>query len=87
LPIGLLKSGFSKPGFPEKKTFGVVKSKNATTHSYTVQPTISLDGRLIGPMYLCLQEPGGKMGEIVKKRLFQPSNVVITCSKSRKLTS
>lgn len=71
----------------ERKTFGVVKSKNATTHSYTVQPMISLDGRLIGPMFLCLQEPDGKMGERVKKNLFQPSNVVITCSKSGKLTS
>jgi hypothetical protein len=71
----------------ERKTFGVVKSKHATTHSYTIQPTISLDGQLIGPMYLCLQEPGGKMGERVKKNLFQPSNVVITCSKSGKLTS
>ena len=71
----------------ERKTFGVVKSKNATTHSYTVQPTISLDGQLVGPMYLCLQEPDGKMGERVKKHLFQPSNVVITCSKSGKLTS
>ena len=71
----------------ERKTFGVVKSKNATTHSYTVQPTISLDGKLVGPMYLCLQEPNGKMGERVKKNLFQPTNVVITCSKSGKLTS
>jgi hypothetical protein len=52
----------------ERKTFGVVKSKNATTHSYTIQPTISLDGRLIGPIYLCLQKPGGKMGEIVLKK-------------------
>ena len=71
----------------ERKTFGVVKSKNATTHSYTIQPIISLDGQLVGPLYLCLQEPNGKMGETVKKRLFQPSNVIITCSKSGKLTS
>ena len=71
----------------ERKTFGMVKSKNATTHSDTVQPIISLDGKLVGPMYLCLQEPNGKMGERVKKNLFQPTNVVITCSKSGKLTS
>jgi hypothetical protein len=71
----------------EKKTFGCVASKNATTHSYTIQPTISLDGQLIGPMYICLQEPNGRMGEIVKRHLFQPKNVVITCSSSGKLTS
>ena len=35
----------------EKKTLRSVLSKNATTHSYTVQPTISLDGKLVGPMY------------------------------------
>ncbi|CAF3871051.1 unnamed protein product, partial [Rotaria sp. Silwood1] len=41
----------------EKKTFGAVASKHATTHSYTVQPIISLDGKQIGPILLCLQEP------------------------------
>lgn len=71
----------------EKKTFGTVSSKNATTHSYTIQPIISLDGRQVGPIFLCLQEPMGKMGECVKKNLFEPSNVVITCSSSGKLTS
>lgn len=71
----------------ERKTFGVVKSKHATTHSYTIQPIISLDGHLVGPIYLCLQEIDGKMGEAVKKCLFQPDNVIITCSKSGKLTS
>lgn len=71
----------------ERKTYGIVKSKNATTHSYTVQPTIALNGQLIGPMYLCLQEIEGKMGKTVKKHLFEPSNVVITCSKSGKLTT
>ena len=71
----------------EKKTFGSVLLKNATTHSYTVQPTISLDGKLVGPMFLCLQEPNGRMGDIVKRNLFEPKNVVITCSSSGKLTS
>ncbi|CAF3401617.1 unnamed protein product, partial [Rotaria sp. Silwood2] len=66
----------------EKKTFGAVASKHATTHSYTVQPMISLDEKQIGPVLLCLQEPKGKMGEIVKQNLFEPSNVVITCSSS-----
>ena len=71
----------------EKKTFGSVLSKNATTHSHTVQPTSSLDGKLVGPMFLCLQEPNGRMGNIVKRNLFEPKNVVITCSSSGKLTS
>ena len=45
----------------DKKTFAAVQSKNATTHSYTLQPTISLDGRLLETIYLCLQEQGGKL--------------------------
>ncbi|CAF4629857.1 unnamed protein product, partial [Rotaria sp. Silwood2] len=71
----------------ERKTFGSVVSKNATTHSYTIQPTISLEGKLVGPMFLCLQEPKGRMGNIVKRNLFEPKNVLITCSSSGKLTS
>jgi hypothetical protein len=71
----------------KKKIYGVVSSKNATTHSYTLQPSISLDGKVIGPILLCLQELHGKMGENVKKKLFKPKNVVITCSSSGKLTT
>ena len=71
----------------EKTTLCSVKSKNATTHSYTIQPIISSNGTLVGPMYLCLQEPKGKMGPQVKQHLFEPKNVVITCSGSGKLTT
>jgi hypothetical protein len=34
----------------EKITIGFVHSINATTHSYTVQPTIALDGHLLSPL-------------------------------------
>ena len=71
----------------EKQTFGSVMSKNATTHPYTIQPIISLDEKLIGSMYLCLQEPKGHMGDVVKRHLFQSKNVVITCFSTGKLTS
>ena len=47
----------------EKTTYGSVTSKNAATHSYTIQPMISLDGRLVGPMCLCLQETKGRLGD------------------------
>ena len=45
-------------------------SKNATIYSYTIQPIISLDGKLIGPMYLCLQEPKGRIDDVVKRIYF-----------------
>jgi len=70
-----------------KKIYGIVSSKNASTHSYTIQPSISLDGKVVGPILLCLQEVNGRMGDTVKKNLFKPVNVVITCSSSGKLTS
>ena len=47
----------------EKITLARVKSKNSTTHSYTIQPMISLAGQLVGPIFLCLKEPKGKMSD------------------------
>jgi hypothetical protein len=71
----------------KKITTGSVRSINATTHSYTVQPTITLDGHLLSSLYLCLKEPKGHMSENIRSHLFKTSNVVITCSSSGKLTT
>ena len=45
----------------EDVTIARVRSKNATTHSYTIQPIITLAGQLLGPVFICLKEPKGKM--------------------------
>jgi hypothetical protein len=71
----------------EKVTSASVRSTNATTHSYTVQPTITLDGQLLSPIYLCLKEPKRSMSENIRSHLFKASNVVVTCSSSGKLTT
>ncbi len=71
----------------EKVTVASIRSTNAATHSYTVQPTITLDGHLLSPMYLCLKEPKGYISKNVRSHLFKTSNVVITCSSSGKLTT
>ena len=47
----------------EKLTVVAVKSQNAITHSYTVQPMINLAGEVAGPIYLCLKEPDGRISE------------------------
>ena len=47
----------------EKTTLSAVRSINETTHSYTVQPMISLSGKIVGPIYLCLKEPKGRMSD------------------------
>lgn len=59
---------------------------NAVTHSYTIMPMISMAGNLIGPVFICLQEPTGKLGPRVKQSLYQANNIHVTCSKSGKLT-
>ncbi len=71
----------------ENITTGSVRSINATTHSYTVQSTITLDGHILSPLYLCLKEPKGHMSENIRSHLFKASNVAITCSSSGKLTT
>jgi hypothetical protein len=73
----------------QKSVVATVDSVSATTHSYTIQPTISLNGTLIGPLYICLQELDGKFGPQVKilvdEHLKRCRNIVVTTSKSGKL--
>ncbi|CAF1370406.1 unnamed protein product [Adineta ricciae] len=71
----------------EKTTLATVRSVNATTHSYTVQPTITLSGKIFGPVYICLKEVNGRMSDNIKANLPQLKNVVVTCSASGKLTT
>ncbi|CAG7822586.1 unnamed protein product, partial [Allacma fusca] len=70
----------------ERATFGFGFSpKNRATHSYTVQPIISMEGKIIGDFLVCLQEPGGKLGPRVVDTIFPAPNLTITCSSSGKL--
>lgn len=71
----------------QKQVECLVQSISSTTHSYTIQPTVSADGRLLSPLFLVLKEPSGKLGPIVEATLFKPKNVYIEVSKSGKLTS
>jgi hypothetical protein len=70
----------------EKLTLSAVRSINNTTHSYTVQPIITMSGYLIGPLFLCLKEQTGRLSNNIQQNLFKPNNIVLTCSKSGKLT-
>ncbi|CAF1148785.1 unnamed protein product [Rotaria sordida] len=46
-----------------------------------------MDGSVLNPLYMCLKEPLGRIGDNVKKNLFHAKNIVLPCSKSGKLTS
>ncbi|CAF3058441.1 unnamed protein product [Rotaria sp. Silwood2] len=71
----------------EQSTWSSVRSVYNTTHSYTIQNTITMRGTVFGPLYLCLKEQTGHMSDKIKENLFHAQNVVVTCSKSGKLTS
>jgi hypothetical protein len=69
----------------EKDTFVIINSANAISHSYTIQPLISFEGKLVGKLFLCLKELNGKFGPIVENQLFKANNVITVCSSSGKL--
>ena len=69
-----------------RTTLTAVSPKNKATHSYTAQYMISLEGKIVGKPFICLQEPAGKFGPRVHEKLFAAPNLSITCSKSGKLT-
>ena len=71
----------------EKTTLSAVRSINETTHRYTVQSMISLSGKIVGPIYLCLKELKGRMSDNIKAYLYNADNVVVICSASGKLTT
>ena len=60
---------------------------NKMIHSHTVQYTINASGEIVGNVFICLQESGGRFGPLVEKAFFKPVNVVLTCSISGKLSS
>lgn len=63
---------------------------NKLTHSYTTQYCITASGKLVPQVFLCLQEPTGKFGPqvltVIDKLELEFKNIVVTCSKSGKLT-
>ena len=71
----------------EKMTITSERSINATTHSYSVQQTISFGGHLIGLVFVYLKEVKGRMSDNIKAHLFKPDNVVCTRSASGKVTT
>lgn len=65
----------------------VVQSVSSTTHSYTIVPTISAEGKLLSPLFIVLKENKDEFGPIVRQNLFTPNNIYVMASKSGKMTS
>lgn len=70
----------------ERTTSVNVDSKGKLTHSYTAQPVISRDGRLIGKLFLIVQETNGDFGPQVGPRVRELEkkygNIVVRPSKN-----
>jgi hypothetical protein len=63
-----------------------VQSIAATAHSYTIQPIISKNGKLLSPLFIILQEPSEKFGPRVENSLFSAHNIFVVASSSGKVT-
>lgn len=69
----------------QRSTSVSVESQHSTTHSYTIQPIVSMAGNLLSPLMIVLQEPSGRFGPQISSSLFRPPNAYITCTKSGKV--
>lgn len=67
------------------------KDLKKITHSYTAQYAMTLSGKLLPRVYVCLQESNGSFGPRIQKSVDEYSvkykNVITTSSKSGKLTT
>ncbi len=70
-----------------KINLGKVRSVHNTSCSYTVQFMLSLSGQPKVPCFLSLKESSGHINNNIKKKLFQASNITISCSKSGRLST
>ncbi|XP_032685212.1 uncharacterized protein LOC116850716 [Odontomachus brunneus] len=68
-----------------------VQQLNKLTHSYTAQYAMTLSGKLLPKVFICLQEVTGKFGPRVQKEvdewMAKYTNVYVTSTKSGKLQS
>lgn len=63
-----------------------INQSKSETHSYTIQPVISMDGKTMPRLLIVLQEKGGEFGPIVRQRLFHHPEVHITSTTSGKVS-
>ena len=63
-----------------------IQRSNSTTHSFTIQPVITMDGTLCSPLFVCFFEPGGAPKKF-KNELCSFNNLYCVSSTSGLLTS
>jgi ABC-type ATPase with predicted acetyltransferase domain len=65
----------------------LAQSLNSLTHSYMIQSIVIASGLLKSPLFIVLQETGGKFGPLVEKHTYKAKNIIVLPSVSGKLTS
>lgn len=75
----------------ERDTVALVDQANKATHSYTIQPLTSRDGRAVGRLLICVQERNGVFGprvrETVERLERQYGNIRVVASQSGKMST
>lgn len=77
----------------ERDTIAIVDQSNKATHTYTIQPVISRDGKMLGKLLVCLQETtadgkfGERVAEDVRKLEREYENLHVISSKSGKMSA
>jgi len=60
----------------------LAQSISAIMHSYTIQPIILIDNRLLSPLFIVLKEFSGTLGSTVQEIMFIANNIFIMALKS-----
>ena len=68
-----------------KTVLGQKQNLDKTTHSYTVQYSLTAAGTLLPHVFICTQETGSKFGpwftKTIEKLTKEYKNFIVTCSK------
>lgn len=87
-----MSSGRTLSWIGERDTIAIVDQANMATHSYTIQPVVSRDGKMLGKLLICLQEPtgenfGARIGPQVRQMERSFGNIHVVASKSGKMSA
>lgn len=70
----------------EKQVLGSINQSNSQSHSYTIQPMISMDGIFAEKLLIVWQEREGEFGPNVREHLFTHPEIFVQATKSGKVT-
>lgn len=81
-----LLSGRTLTEKDDKKVVSSIHQSHSGTHSYTIQPLISMTGHLYPRLLIVLQEKSGKLGPVVLQNLSTHPEILVLANSSGKVT-